>query len=320
MQFTRRTILLGLTASGLCLPQAAAAETQVASGPAFGTSWHLVTDRQADIAAITRVVDTIVNDVDKAASPYRADSDITRFNQALDAEPQEVSGTLCQIASSALGIAALTDGAFDPTVGPLVARYGFGPIQGERGSYADISSDETTLQKAAPRLTLDLCGIAKGYALDRIIDGLVDMGVENALVEIGGEVRAIGHHPKGRPWNVAIADPSVRDFRPHTILRPGHLAVATSGHAANGLRGQISVSHIIDADSGKPASTALASVTVLASTAMHADALATALCANGAKAGIALARKLAVPALFLTDGVDTPPEIMTGTFSHYVSV
>jgi thiamine biosynthesis lipoprotein len=224
----------------------------------------------------------------------------------------------CHVASEALAIAKQTSGAFDPTIGPLVSKFGFGPIMGGMGSYTDISVREDAVQKTAPDLTLDLCGIAKGYALDQIVEALALAGIDNALVEVGGEVRTLGQHPTGRNWKVAISDPNSVLFRTSRVVDPGSYALATSGHSANGLLGAVSVSHLIDPHRGRPAPTTLASVSVLAPTALRADALATAICAVGLDAGVDLARRLNVAALFLPNDTVEQTETMTGEFSRHV--
>ena len=316
MLLSRRKLILGMAASGACWASAAAAGTQVAGGHAFGSSWRVTTDPRADLAGIRSIIDGIVAQVDADMSPYRPGSHLSRFNENTTDDWQPMPAALCQVASDALRIAHQTQGAFDPTVGPIVARFGFGPIKGGSGSFQDIDVGSDALSKGAPHLTLDLCGIAKGYALDQMANALRSAGVKNALIEVGGEVAAIGHHPSGRDWQVAVADPTASDFRVHKIIQPGTYAVATSGHAANGLQGRASTSHIIDPHLGVPASTALASVTVLAETATEADALATAFCAIGLEDGAALARRLNVSALFVAN----THQVMTGVFSKHVLV
>ncbi len=320
MPMTRRTMILGLLGSSLGSASASASGVQIDGGFAFGSSWRITTDDSTDLARIRPTVEAIIAEVDSQMSPYRKASDLSVFNAAGAQVWHPMPPALCHVAAQALRIAKLTDGAFDPTVGPTVSRYGFGPIKGGLGHFSGIAATATALRKTAPHLTLDLCGIAKGYALDRIAGALSRAGVVNALVEIGGEVKALGRHPSGRPWNVAIADPTAAGFRTQRIIDPGQFALATSGHAANGLRGPLGTSHIIDPHHGKPASTVLLSVSVLAATAIQADALATAFCAAGPEAGVALARRLKVAALFVMEGTRKPSEVTTGRFANHILV
>lgn len=318
MILSRREVICGLAVSALGFARPAFAAQQAIGGYAFGSTWRLVTDGAVGSPLIRSVVQTVIDRVDMEMSPYNAASDLTRFNTNQSTAQQPMPSSICEVAEKALAVAEQTNGAFDPTVGPIVGRHGFGPIVGTPGQYEDISVGANAISKADARLTLDLCGLAKGYALDQIIAALSAIGVTHALVEIGGEVRALGHHTEGRPWRVAIADPLARDFKAHRIITPKHRALATSGNAANGVSGPMSTGHIIDPRQGRPVTTALASVSVLADSAIEADALATALYAAGVEEGITLARQLEIAALFVSSGPAFPAEVMTGAFADYV--
>lgn len=320
MDLTRRAILLGLAGAGLSAKVASAGSLRVESGPAFGSSWRISVDRSVDLTAVRPAVDAVIRQVDGQMSPYLDTSDLTLFNRSRGTEVRVVPRELCTVAAEAVRIARLTDGAFDPTVGPVVSRFGFGPIQGGTGSYSGIEVSTNSLRKAISDLTLDLCGIAKGYALDRITEALQRLGVQDAMIEVGGEIRVLGRHPKGRQWIAAIADPVVTGFQVYRLVAPGGDALATSGHAVNGLAAPIGISHIIDPLSRRPANTDLASVSVLAATAMEADALATGLCAAGTSKGISLARHLDISALFILRRGGKTTDLMTGRFGERVLV
>ncbi|MCK0097353.1 FAD:protein FMN transferase [Yoonia sp. F2084L] len=318
MVLNRRDMILGLTAAGLILPNVANAATQVLGGHAFGSTWRVVADNGTDPALIRSTVQAVIDQTDREMSPYQAASALTRFNTRDTLAPQNMPQALCDVTAKALAIATLTGGAFDPTVGPMVARHGFGPIKGRLGTFADIAVRGDRIQKASPNLTLDLCGIAKGYALDQIVSQLSGIGLTAALIEVGGEVMTIGHHPDGRTWQVVIADPVAQDFRALDVIDPQGYALATSGHAANGVSGPIGTSHIINPRHMRPATTTLASVSVLANTALEADAFATALCAAGPEDGVVLAQQIGIAALFVTDGINTPERVITGTFAQHL--
>lgn len=320
MHLNRRAMITGLAASSLGLPGAAQANEHIIGGDAFGSTWRMIAGRGVDMSVVRSVTNRIIDEIDAAMSPYRETSDLARFNARHTTDWQILSPSFCHVAQAACDIADQTHGAFDPTVGPVVARFGFGPITGRAGDYRDITVRGGAIRKAARELTLDLCGIAKGYALDRIVDELRHLGVDAALVEVGGEVRGINQHPDGRDWQVAIVNPFARTFETYRIVAPRGQALATSGHAENGVFGPITTSHIIDPATARPTSTALASVCVLAPTGLVADAQATALCAAGPVAGIEMARELDISALFITDGSVAPPEAMTGAFSDHVLV
>ena len=217
----------------------------------------------------------------------------------------------------ALSLAAQSAGAFDPTVGPLVARWGFGPIAGaERSDWRGLSVGQGGIAKRRDALTLDLCGIAKGWALDRAVDLAQAAGFNDLLFDLGGELRALGHHPSGRAWQVAVEGPGPTARDPVMLrLAPGQ-AVATSGlNAQSYALGGQRYGHIIDPGAGRPADTALHSVTVLASDSAHADGWATALFAAGDSAGPALAERHGIAALFLVGDGAGVRQIATGAMA-----
>jgi thiamine biosynthesis lipoprotein len=317
MQMNRRTLISGIFGATFAPRAALAGAVHSDGGFAFGSSWRVTIPHAVPLAPIRPRIAAIIADVDAQMSPYRVDSALSVFNASRTRDWQSMPSALCAVAEQALRVAAITGGAFDPTVGPLVSRYGFGPITGGLGGYAGLEAMPDALRKMDADLTLDLCGIAKGHALDRIAAALQGAGLRDALIEVGGEVAALGHHPDGRPWTVAIADPLTAGFAVRRIVAPGGMALATSGPAFNGLRKPLPLNHIIDPQSGRPASIALASVSVLAPTGAQADALATALCAAGPDAGPALARHLGLSALFVQERAD---DIMTGQFARHVMV
>lgn len=320
MQLNRRQTILGLAATGTVWMIGGRVSAQgLLAGRAFGSTWRVILERQdTDQSPLRRMIERIIADIDVAMSPFRPGSGMTRFNRTRTTDWQPLPDTMMPVAKQALRIAALTGGAFDPTIGPLVGRYGFGPITGDLGRYDEISVRDGAARKDNPGLTLDFCGIAKGYALDQIAAALVRHGETGALIEVGGEVITLGAHPGGRPWQVAVLDPASARPAIQRIVAPGRLALATSGHSENGLRGPIEISHIINPAEGRTAPMNINSVTVLAETGMQADALATALCALGAEDGILMAEKLGLSALFIIDGVRAPREVMTGAFADHV--
>lgn len=317
MTLTRRDMIIGGLALSL-LPSGAAAATQAIGGPAFGSTWRMVLPADADAPRARAAVERIIAQVDAAMSPWRADSDVARFNVSTSTDWQQMSAETLAVIAEAQEVARLTGGAFDPTVGPLVARYGFGPIAGTASGYGAFELTATALRKAGAGVTLDLCGIAKGDALDRAVAAVRDAGIRDFLLELGGEVLAIGSHPSGRAWRAAIEHPR-GGAAAHRIVAPGRLALATSGHFPQGHMGaRGSVSHLIDPATRRPATSALVSVSVLAGTGRRADALATAFTVLGPSDGPALARRLGVPALFLIAGATGLEDIMTATFADHI--
>lgn len=324
MVLTRRVFAFGaLACAAMIRPSfASASSAAVTQGLAFGSTWRLVTAEPVSAAARMRIEDIIAR-VDAQMSPYRDSSALSRFNAHTDDGWQAMPSALCEVAGQAIEMARFTGGAFDPTVGPVVNRFGFGPIQGGHvqaagGRFEGISFGVNALKKRDASLTLDLCGIAKGYALDQITQGLRAEGVGDFMFELGGEVRTHGQHPSGRDWRIAIADPARNASGARFVVAlAGKAALATSGHDANGLGGPIATSHIIDPQSQRPVAQFARSVSVLADTAMQADGLATALSAMGPQ-GPVFAQEHGVSALFLLSQASQQSHIMTGHFATHV--
>lgn len=315
MKVTRRDTILGGMALAM-VPRVATAQTVTFGGTAFGSTWRLVTENANTASVVPRITERIAT-IDGDMSPYRAASALSRFNRAEVGEVLDIPAPMARVVRAAMQVSRHTYGAFDPTTGPIVSRFGYGPITGQTGRVDDIDLNGTSLRKMAPGLTLDLCGIAKGYALDCLTDDLMAQGARDFLLELGGEIRAAGQHPSGRPWQIAIEDPLSQHPTAHTIVVPGTLALATSGHASNGLMGAIDISHVIDPQHARPATGFAASVSVLAITGMEADAMATALLAMGAD-GPEFARQHDISALFILGPTHPATRISTGQFNTHI--
>jgi len=275
-------------------------------------------------AALDETIRAVLDDVIVQMSNWRADSSVSRFNRAAANTWVTVPPACFQVVEAALAVARESGGAYDPSAGPLVDLWGFGPVP-RRASPPSVAAVEAArgrcgwsrieMDRAALRLrqqggiALDLCAIAKGYAVDAVRDALVARGVVHLLVEIGGELRGEGVKPDGMPWWVelerpldseaAISSPHAGSHTPTIDLIALHqLAVATSGDYRRFYldASQVRRAHTIDPRTGYPCSHALASVTVLHRSCMLADAWSTALTVLGPDAGMALAsrRKLAV--------------------------
>lgn len=305
IRHTRRQVL-ALGAGAMLWPRAGqAAGLETVAGEAFGTTWRITAPSGARPELLRPAIDAAFARIDRRMSPWRADSEIGRFNAGA-AGMHPVSSETARVAAAACRLAAISDGAFDPTVGPLVAQWGFGPISGGPPDWKGIAAEPERIGKRSGDLTLDLCGIAKGWALDCAMDIARQAGHTDLLMDLGGELAALGRHPSGREWQVAVESPLDDGPAPAVLrLHPGH-AVATSGQKAQGYGvGSASYGHIIDPARRQPASDALRSVTVVAATGMEADGWATALFAAGADNGPAMAGSRGVKALFLIaqDGV-----------------
>jgi len=290
----------------------------VIEGGAFGTNWRISLPAGTATGKLRAALENLLADLDLAFSPWRADSAISRFNRG-GARDVAVSPEIAEVVKAALAVAQASEGRFDPTVGPLVARWGFGPIrEGKAGGWQGLVAGDRHIARADPALTLDLCGIAKGHALDRMAALLRDAGHDRFLADLGGELASHGRHPSGRIWQVGIEDPRAEtDGLAGALLLDG-MAIATSGDRANGYDiGNRRFSHIIDPASGEPVESSLASVTVLAPSARQADGWATALMAAG-DAGPELANRQGLPALFLFREGEALRRVVTGSFAQHL--
>lgn len=279
------------------LPAAArAAEVHVHMGPAFGSAWRLVLRDTSEAAPARSRLEAVVARIDALMSTYRADSELARFNTRGSAVVSRETGIVTR---ASLELAGDSDGAFDPTLAPLGRRYGFGPIAispaRPAGRYRDVRIEGDVLGTASPGLSLDLCGMAKGYALDEIVRALDGL---DFLVELGGEVAARGRHPSGRPWRVGIERPGTTTLQ--RIVKADGRALATSGDAAQSyVVGRRRYAHVLDPRTRAPVNNGVASVSVLAASGLIADGLATAAMVLGPQAARSLLKARDASALFL---------------------
>ena len=313
MRLQRRTVLLGAAAAMLAGPVRAGATIDL-GGPAFGSYWRCVLPEKADAGMVAALAAGLIADLDAELSPWREDSLLTGLNRARAGAWWPVGAATLACLSEADTVRRLTKGGFDARVGPLVARYGFGRIDGSAAGGGRFEMRDGVVRKSHADLTFDPCGLAKGHALDLLAASLASAGIVDALVEIGGEVAALGHHPSGRAWRVAIERAGAARATALRVVEPGRLALATSAHAPQGVGGRAETSHVIDPRRRRPAAQGLLQVSVLAPTGLRADALATGLLALGPSEGPRVAREGGIAALFLQAGGPGLREIMTGGF------
>jgi thiamine biosynthesis lipoprotein len=280
------------------------------NGTTMGTYWRARVVAPIDvspaalIAAITEALAVVVN----AMSPWEPHSDLSRFRDTAPEQWITVSPHTFKVLARALDLAALTEGRYDPTIGRLTDALGFGPsglaqaslpdspraaIARQSTNFTKVQLDPTHASVLQPGgMQLDLCSIAKGYAVDLALEKLQALGVSAAFLEIGGEARGIGCKPDGQPWWCTIEPPPIPNHGlAELVAAASPLAVATSGNTYR--------PHIISPRLDAPIDPHLVTVTVLASTCMEADVWATALFVLGTQAGLALAREHHVAALFV---------------------
>lgn len=252
----------------------------------FGTTYKVIYQCDSDLSVAIR--DELTK-VDRSLSPFNKESVITAVNQNREVllDPYFV-----EVFKKAMDISADTDGAFDITVAPLVNAWGFGfkheqmPTKRQVDSlrqitgYQKVSLTNGKVRKQDPRMMLDCSAIAKGFGVDAVARMLHGRGVQNYMVEIGGEVVTCGVNAQRLPWRVGVVKPSEDSLsignELQTVLNVTDKAMATSGNYRNfyykeGRR----YAHTIDPKTGYPVQHSLLSATVLANSCTIADAYAT---------------------------------------------
>jgi thiamine biosynthesis lipoprotein len=257
------------------------------SGKAQGTTF-ILKYRAIDSLVSLHDVNQLFNQVDRSLSLFDSGSLISQFNRA----DKEIycDKYLLAVVKKSLEVCAQSGGAFDITVKPLVDLWGFGPAgkmqMPAREKIRKVLSlagcsmvflTGSKLAKKNKKVKIDCNGIAQGYTVDLLAALLESKGIENYMVELGGEIRVLGLNNDGILWSVGIEDPEKNergDFSLTRIIRPGKGAVTTSGSYRNYfVHAGKQFSHIIDPATGYPVDNGMISATVIAPDAITADAL-----------------------------------------------
>ena len=251
-----------------------------------------------------------IDKVDNLMSAYNEDSEISLINKEGFQREIPVSESTFEVIQRSIEFGKLTDGAFDITLGPLIALFRkeketqIAPTQEEinqaksKVGYEKLILNEKnkTVKFSIEGMKLDLGGIAKGFAIDKAIEAIKKSGALGAMVDIGGDVRCFGQPSNGKEnWLVGIQNPDLEENRTNSIiltLKIQEGAITTSGDyqqfvVIDGKR----QSHIIDRQTGSGAE-GPSSVTIITDNATDADALATAVSVMGIEKGLALIEKL----------------------------
>ena len=267
-------------------------------GKIFGTLYTITYEHNEDLHP--QIIEAL-QAVDASLSPFNKKSIISHINNN---ECFYVDTLFAEVFRNAEIIYTESHGAFDPTVAPLVNAWGFGFKQsGNITSYTidslqslvglhHVTLKDGFITKNDPRIMLDFSAIAKGYGSDRVAHVLDSCGIQNYMVEIGGEIVIKGHNKKGKPWGIGINKPIDDSLSTNqelqTVLRLTDCAIATSGNYRNYYyKDGIKYAHTIDPRTGYPVQHSLLSATVIADNCMRADALATAFMVLGADSAIA---------------------------------
>lgn len=307
------SLLLMLSIGG-CSEQA----FQKIQGYAQGTTYHISywPESPVDTKRIKTSIETEFGTIDKMLSNYRDDSTIETFNSTENTESLAVGTEIVSLVRVAQVVHQASQGCYDLTIKPLFDLWGF---QNEKQTVPQESAilktmtqigmanlqvvDDTHLRKKRADLKVDLSSIAQGYSVERISKVLEEKGINNYLVEIGGELKTHGHKPDSQPWRIAVERPLPGEQVLHKVIdmpKDLPIAVMTSGtyrhyFDENGVR----YSHILDARTGRPITHDLVSVTVIHQDPVIADAWSTALLCLGQKDGMKAANTGKIAALFI---------------------
>ena len=303
-------ILVVLVVAGIAVGRKNA-DYQHDSGLVFGTSYNITYQSNDNLKP---EIEKTLAEVDASLSPFNEKSVITHVNKNEAVTLDDHFITVFRLSSE---IYKDTEGAFDITVAPLVNAWGFGFKNGITTDRHAIDSlmqfvgfDKVKLQdgkiiKTDDRLMLDCSAIAKGYGVDAVARLLKSKGIDNYMVEIGGEIVASGENPKGAPWRIGVSKPDDDSVSVSNeiqgIINISNRAMATSGNYRNFYyKGGKKYAHTIDPKTGCPVQHSILSATVVSDECAKADAYATAFMVMGLdKAKAVLARHKDMMAYFI---------------------
>jgi thiamine biosynthesis lipoprotein len=296
----------------------------VLQGETMGTTWEIRVSGAGLGESLRRELEAETErrlaEVDRWMSNWNPESEISRFNDYRGTDGFPVSYETAAVVAYAIEVSKISGGAFDTTVGPLVAVWGFGsgarldapPSKeeidtllrhiGARGVRIGRGNPTSGgfLRKSDPETEIDLSAIAKGYGVDHVASGLFTLGREDFMVEIGGEIRAAGERPGGGPWRIAIEMPLDEGRAIQEVVELSNQAMATSGdYRIFYHEDDRRISHTIDPRTGHPVDNGTASATVIAPSATVADAWATTLMVLGPDPGLQVATQEGLGAMLL---------------------
>lgn len=291
-------------------------------GSTMGTTYTVKAALPHDLPVeeVQERIDGVLKLVTELMSVFDPGSELSRFNRGEGEAWFPVNVHTHRVFVAALDVGAISGGALDITVGPLVDLWGFGPGAGSAVPPATepleaalgmaglhrirLRDDPPAVWKDADAVQCNLSAVAKGYGVDLLCEALTAMGVESAMVEVGGDLRAFGTKPDGESWRIGVVVPD-QSQRVQRVIEIRDMAMATSGDYLNyaEIEGR-RYPHTIDPRTGRPVAHNLASVTVLHRACVMADAWATALNVLGPERAMALAEEqgLAVLLIVREDG------------------
>lgn len=283
-------------------------------GMIWHTSYHITYSSDRDMGDSIMAA---LQEVDRSLNVFDETSLVARANVG---DSVEVDRHYIRVYEKSREINRLSGGMFDPTLGPLITAWGFG--KGHKATSDTLRIDSlmqivgigktrlegNRLVKGDRRIAFNYSAIAKGYGCDCVAEMFERNGISDYMVEIGGEVKCAGESPTGQGWRISIDRPVRSEGVDHSsqcVIEVTDKGIATSGNYRNfHQEGGKIYGHTISAKTGRPTLTDVLSATVVSSTTMEADGLATAMMAMGSERAKALADSLKLPVmLILTDTV-----------------
>lgn len=275
-----------------------------------------------------------VTEVEQKMTSHCEDSEIIRINKASGSKFVRVSPDTFYVIEKGLDYSKKTGGRFDITIGPLVQLWGIGTENERIPSQAEINEtiklvdykqilldpDKKLVKLNQSNMALDLGAIAKGYAADEVVHILRNKGIKSAVIDLGGNIFALGKKSDGSPWRVGIQDPSGNRGSSFATVEVSDKTLVTSGpyerfFEKEGKR----YHHILDPDSGYPVQKGLISSTIISENSMEADAISTAVFAMGLEEGMKFVENLeGVDAILVTENLEVYTSSGVGQYNFQI--
>lgn len=279
------------------------------------------TSQAIDKKELKKQINAKLKHINKLMSMFDNTSEISTFNNTTNTDWFKISPETLEVIKEAFNIYEISNHSYDITIAPLVNLWNFGvnrtfnqfkipdksqieKIKQHVGMhFIHINEDQLMIKKLIPTVSIDLSSIAKGYAVDYIANFLKSLGLNRFMVEIGGEVYAIGTNQNNEEWKIGIETPTTEynvKQSVQKVIKLNGMAIATSGNYRNYFeKDGIRYTHIINPITGYPITHKLASVSVIDNKCVRADALATALMLLGENDGFEIAQKNKIMAYFI---------------------
>lgn len=257
-----------------------------------------------------------LNEIDDRVSVFKDYSEVSRINKYASIKPQKVSSDTFLLLKKAVGYSKLTGGTYDPTIFPLVDLWSIGTkdehIPDEEKikeklklvNYKDIAlnENENSVMLKQHNQSIDLGGIAKGYAADEVRSIFLKYHIKSALIDLGGNILVLGKKADGKAWNVGIQDPlSTRGGYVGIISDINRSFVTSGNYERYFIKDEKKYHHIINPVSGYPSDSNLLSITIISRNSIDGDGLSTGIYILGLERGMELIETLdGIEAVFIT--------------------